>query len=327
MTYATSGFVDHYTLDRLRLAVDPKQNPAPNEMSPAVTKYRVDLEQYWSKHCTGFSISLRDYLAMSAFGEAQYCLEYGDWYIVELPQYGGHAAAYSWCVDYSRNEWKKLAQLFNHKWHNVTSYGGLKWFDIANHAFDWQEHYANKQLAKWIDHAADLEHNSKGGLFNKDVPPNVLRRDLSKKDINEFLYWKLYNKNIPLSIANSKYSRYVRQPVRMFVERYLMLWHGQTQKTQWLYPVEEHLQSAPVVSPVVWGDKTFTLAKTNHGKYSKETVSTKTQTKKYVEKAVSNGVVLDPYQYGGIPDNLLPVVGLLWMYAINNDGKEVETDE
>ncbi len=82
MTYTTSGFVDHYTLDALRRAVDPKLNPAPNEMSPTVAKYRVDLEQYWNKHCLGFSISLRDYAAMSAYGEAQYCPKYGNWYNV-----------------------------------------------------------------------------------------------------------------------------------------------------------------------------------------------------------------------------------------------------
>lgn len=324
MTYCTSNFVPHYLMDALRRAVDPKLNPAPNEMSPAVTKYRVDLEQHWSRHCLGFSISLRDYAAMSAFGEAQYAPEYGNWYVVELP-HGNHDAAYDWCIAYSRDEWKKLAKVFDHKWHNVTSYGGLKWFDIINHAANWQEHYANKQLAKWIDHAADLEHNSKGGLFNKEVRSDVLRRDLSKKDINEFLDWKLYCKNIPLSIADSSYSRYVRQPVRMFVERYMMLWHGQTQKVQWLYPVESYLQTPPVPSPIQWGDKTFTLSKTSNAKYATETKE-KTKTKKYVEKAVSNGVVLDPYQYGGIPAHLLPIVGALWMYAIANDGKEVEAD-
>lgn len=324
MTYATSGFVDHYTLDALRRAVDPKLNPAPNEMSPAVTKYRIDLEQYWTKHCLGFSISLRDYLVMSAYGEAQYAPKYGNWIIIELPQ-ASHDVAYKWCIDYNMTEWKKLAQVFDHKWSGVSSIGGPKWFDIANHAAEWQAHFDAKQLAKWIDHAADLEHNSKGGLFNKDVPSDVLRRDLSKKDINSFLDWKLYCKNIPLSIANSSYSRYVRQPVRMFVERYLALWHGQTQKAQWLYSVESYLQTPPVVSPVKWGNKTLTLAKTSKGMYATET-SAKTKTKKYVEKAVSNGVVLDPYQYGGIPQHLLPIVGMLWMYAIANDGKEVETD-
>lgn len=324
MTYATSGFVDHYTLDALRRAVDPKLNPAPNEMSPAVTKYRVDLEQYWNKHCLGFSISLRDYLTMSAYGEAQYAPKYGNWYIVGLP-HGDHEKAYAWCVDYGMSEWKKLASLFNHDWHGVTNIGGKRWFDIANHAADWQAHFDNKQLAKWIDHAADLEHNSKGGLFNKDVPFAVLNRDLSKADINNFLDWKLYCKNIPLQVASSQWSGYVRQPVRMFVERYMMLWHGQTQKAQWLHPVEYYLATAPVVSPIKWGDKVLKLAKTNHGKYATET-NVKTETKKYVEKAVSNGVTLDPYQYGGIPAHLLPVVGALWMYAIANDGKEVETD-
>lgn len=324
MTYATSGFVPHYLMDALRRAVDPKLNPAPNEMSPAVTKYRLDLEQHWNRHCLGFSVALRDYAAISSYGEAQYAPDYGNLVINELP-YGSHDTAYDWCIAYSRNEWKKLAQVFNHKWHGVTGYGGLKWFDIANHAADWQAHFDAKQLPKWIDHFADLEHNSKGGLFNKEVRSDVLRRDLSKKQINEFLDWKLYCKNIPLSIAGSQWSRYVRQPVRMLVERYFVLWHGQAQKAQWLYPIEQHLQTPPIPSPIKWGDKTFTLAKTNHGKYATETKA-KTQTKKYVEKAVSNGVVLDPYQYGGIPAHLLLIVGALWMYAIANDGKEVETD-
>ena len=209
------SFTEFYMLDAIGLKVRGLHEE--DRWRHSIQHLSQMLDDVQPKFNAVFGRALRDYLWLSAIGEARHAHGQTKHSIPEIKR-GSRESCYRDGYDYSPDiveNRDKLRSMFDDYHWSSSSYGGKKWGTIVG-AIDL---YYTTPMAVFIDHCADLKHN--GGLaFNKnpefwdyhDGYSEAMPLLNLKRDTDDLLY------NIDKVYSQGRLKMYMTYEVSILVE-------------------------------------------------------------------------------------------------------------
>lgn len=188
-TATLKHFNDFYYLETLKAAMTmAKAQDSSLSFKHSFAKLESDIDFAFETLCENLAKRIQAYIWTAALGEIRHARSYVSMYIAEV-QGGSREDVYNESYKYepTAENVQAVCNVYNQREWGST-YGGLKWLDIAEAL----KLYGKVNDATFIDHAVDLEHNG-GNIFNKNcesVGWNVCNWDYTTFNMKRFLDYK-----------------------------------------------------------------------------------------------------------------------------------------
>ena len=226
-----------------------------NFSSAPQKKWKNDLIEWNNKLVADTALAIRDYLYLSAAGEARHAWKTCNIAIDELHA-GGRTETYLKIAQYgpSPENIKALIEVFGNTWRK-TGYGGKKWLQIIEAV----SHYGEWPDSIFIDHAADLQHNN-GTVFSKSETETILdfKINVNRNTIQKWLYNK--KKNDIIKTGNSPYNLQTAMKTKTLLKRFFVT--RKITPPNWITTITTIPVEEATYKPYEWGNKKFSAPKT-----------------------------------------------------------------